>query len=134
MPVCQLIQRESGQVVVPRLKLATTFWERFRGLQLQKPLPADEGLLIAPCGSVHTHWMRFAIDIVMINEHGTVLQTRSDVQPWKLCGAPRGTRYVLETLQGTNQLQKGDNVTLSLPEGYNPPRAVLQLVQTEKFD
>ena len=134
MPVCQLIQRESGQVVVPRLKLATTFWERFRGLQLQKPLPADEGLLIAPCSSVHTHWMRFAIDIVMINRHGTVLQTRSDVRPWKLCGAPKGTRYVVETLGRTNQLKEGDNVTLSLPEGYNPPRAVLQLVQTEKFD
>ena len=134
MPVCQLIQRESGQVVVPRLKLATTFWERFRGLQLQKPLPADEGLLIAPCSSVHTHWMRFAIDIVMINRHGTVLQTRSAVRPWKLCGAPKGTRYVVETLGRTNQLKEGDNVTLSLPEGYNPPRAVLQLVQTEKFN
>lgn len=132
MSLC-LVRRESGDIVVPHLKIAATFWSRFRGLQLQKPLAADEGLLIAPCGSVHTHWMRFAIDIVMLNGEGTVLAVRSQVRPWKLCPAPKGTRFVLETLGGTNQLTDGDDLRLSIPEGYSPPLPVAQLVQTEKI-
>ena len=63
----RLINLSTSGVVVERLIFAATFWTRFRGLQFQKSLPSDEGLLIAPCRSIHTHWMRFAIDVAMLD-------------------------------------------------------------------
>lgn len=133
MSPCQLIIPESGDIIVPRLKIAATFWSRFRGLQLQSPLQPDEGLLIAPGGSVHTHWMRFAIDVVMLSEDGTVLDVRREVRPWKVCTAPRGTRFVLETLGGTTPLQVNDTVRLRFSPAETPPSKVVQLTEPAKF-
>ena len=96
----QLIVAASGRVIVPRLRLATTFWQRFRGLQFCSPLAADEGLLLLPCRSIHTHWMRFSIDVAMIDRNGLVLKIRPAVSPWCAVAGPPGTRAIVETPAG----------------------------------
>lgn len=123
----QLINDDTQAVVVPRLLIAVTFWSRFRGLQFRRELPADEGLLIAPCRSVHTHWMRFAIDIVMIDEEGTVLQVRRAVKPWRACNGPKHTQAVLEVPAETATVREGDRVTIVSPDGHPVPNCVQSL-------
>ena len=47
--------------------------DRLRGL-LGKPPPAPgHALLITPCVSVHTAFMRYPIDIVFLNSRGIIL-------------------------------------------------------------
>ncbi len=101
----QLIDAETGRVVVARLQLADTFWRRFRGLQFRPPLATDEGLLLKPCRSIHTHWIRFAIDVAMLDEHGTVLAIQSNVTPWRIATSVKGTGAVLETAAGVLEEQ-----------------------------
>lgn len=110
----QLLNAESSEILVPRLELAATFWSRFRGLQLRKELPAGAGLLIVPCRSLHTHWMRFAIDVVMIDAEGQVIEVRSSLRPWRTCAGPRGTKAVLEVSAKSALLKEGDKVAIRM--------------------
>ena len=61
-----LIDRASGAVLVPRLEVTETAWESTRGLLGRGSLAADAGLLIPHCRSIHTCFMRFAIDAVFL--------------------------------------------------------------------
>ena len=123
----QLINPDTEQVIVPRLQLAATFWTRFCGLQFRRELPTGEGLLIVPCRSVHTHWMRFAIDIVMIDAEGTVLQVRREVKPWRACNGPKHTQAVLEVPAETATVREGDRVTIVAPDDHPVPNCVQSL-------
>jgi uncharacterized membrane protein (UPF0127 family) len=94
------IERGGGAVACERCRVADTFWTRFRGLQLRPPLEEDEGLLIRPCGSVHTFFMRFPVDVVFLDAELTVLGVREAVRPWR-AAAQRGAKAVLELPAGT---------------------------------
>lgn len=61
--------------------LATTFWQRFRGLMLRRPLPPATALLIAPCNSIHMCFMRFAIDAVYLDKQGRILKITRHLRP-----------------------------------------------------
>lgn len=65
-----------------RLCLAATFWDRLMGLFSHQS--SDEILLIAPCRSVHTFGMGYAIDIAFIGREGRVLESYENVPPWRL--------------------------------------------------
>ena len=66
-----------------------------RGLLGRDGLPQGEGLLIKPCGSVHTFFMRFPIDVVFLDRELSVLAVRPEVRPWRTAGT-RGGKVVLE--------------------------------------
>lgn len=96
----RLIDADSGEVIVARLALADTYWKRLKGLQFRRELSPDEGLLVTPCRSIHTHWMRFSIDVAMLDAEGTVLEVFSAIKPWRIPSGVKGTRAVLETAAG----------------------------------
>ncbi|PQO38047.1 DUF192 domain-containing protein [Blastopirellula marina] len=97
VPVVQLIDFPSGQIVLDQLRLATRFWSRFRGLQLAAPLSPNEGLLLSPCRSVHTHFMRFPLDIYFCSDAGIVLSRHLNAQPWRCMAVNRKASFVIET-------------------------------------
>jgi uncharacterized protein len=74
-----LVDSANGRVVVPRLELALDSTARRRGLLGRDGLEEGAGLVIAPSNSVHTFFMRFAIDIVFLNRSGRVLKIRHRV-------------------------------------------------------
>ncbi|HTH71657.1 MAG TPA: DUF192 domain-containing protein [Candidatus Saccharimonadales bacterium] len=83
---------------------------RMRGLLGRRELTAGEGLLLAPAGSIHTHFMRFAIDAVFLDGDSRVVGVRSAMAPWHMARA-RGAKAVLELRAGEAQergIQVGD--------------------------
>ncbi|MGA2259580.1 MAG: DUF192 domain-containing protein [Thermoguttaceae bacterium] len=107
----------TGRVVVQRLVIADGFWSRLCGLQFRRLLPPGDGLLLVPCASIHTLWMRFAIDVAMLDRTGGVVAVRQAVRPWRLVFAPRGTHAVLEASAGTLCLSVGDTLALRSHSG-----------------
>ncbi len=93
----RLIDAESGEVLLPNLEIAHTFWRRFKGLQFRRCLPTDSGLWLRPCSSIHTCFMRFPVDIIMLDEDLRVLTVRKCVRPWRTVLCERLTRSVIET-------------------------------------
>ena len=72
-----------GTVLATRLEAAHTGPKRRKGLLGRDGLEAGEGLWIAPCESVHTFFMRFAIDVVFAARDGRVVKVVQAVQPWR---------------------------------------------------
>jgi len=109
------VRSENGVVLCGRCRLADSWGSRLRGLLGKKKLEAGEGLLLTPGGSIHTFFMRFAIDVVFLETDLTVLGFRETVRPWRMVGW-RGARSVLELPAGTCEqrgLRTGDRLTLS---------------------
>ena len=93
------IELESGEVVCERCLMATNPVLRFRGLLGKKELPKGEGILLRPCASVHTMFMRFAIDVVFCDGDLRVLSVAAEVPKWRL-RAQRGAKVAIELAAG----------------------------------
>jgi uncharacterized protein len=99
-------------VVCQPCVVAESFAARMRGLLGRRALPAREGMLIRRESSVHTFFMRFAIDVVFLDADERVLRIDANVGPWRL-KACRGARSVLELAAGASAgLSVGDRIEL----------------------
>lgn len=74
----------SSSCLIPNVRKTASIWERMRGLLARPPLQNGEGLLIAPCPSVHTFGMRYALDLVFLDRAGRVLKLVCDLRPWSM--------------------------------------------------
>jgi uncharacterized membrane protein (UPF0127 family) len=86
-----------------RVRVADGFISRALGLLVGAPLRAAEGLLIAPCSSIHTIGMRYPIDVVFVARDARVLRVYPNVRAGRLRFAP-GARGVLELRSGVAAL------------------------------
>jgi uncharacterized protein len=73
-----------GVDVCGRCAVADRIFSRMRGLLGRRELAAGEGLLIRPAPSIHTFFMRFAIDAIFLSRDGEVLKVAPDVKPWRM--------------------------------------------------
>ena len=97
-----VINLETGQVLARQLHLADNFWRRFWGLLLFKKIAPDEGLLLTPCRSVHTCFMRFTIDVIILDNSQKVVAVYPWVKPWRMLTGPNNGKHVLELPPGTS--------------------------------
>jgi len=88
-----------GCVVCERCAVADTAPARMRGLLGRSDLEPGEGVLLRPAPSIHTWFMRFAIDAVFLDKDLCVLEVRENLTPWRFA-ARRGARAVLELAAG----------------------------------
>ena len=108
----QALVRSDGTVVCEKCLVADSPFKRMRGLLGRADLPAEEGVLLRPAGSVHTAFMRFPIDVVFLDREGAVVGIAPELRPWRAAGR-RGARAVLELPAGECErrgLQTGDRV------------------------
>lgn len=96
-----LINLDTGQVLIRRLHIANTFRRRLLGLLPCRGLEAGEGMLLTPCRSVHTFFMRFTIEVLYLDKQLQVVAAFSNVGPWRVLPAAREVCHVLEMAPGT---------------------------------
>lgn len=94
----RLLRTARGDVI--RAEVADSFLRRFRGLMLRRALPADGGLLLAPCASIHMCFMRFAIDAVYLDDDCRILKIAPHLLPWLGLSCCRGAWGCLELPAG----------------------------------
>jgi uncharacterized membrane protein (UPF0127 family) len=107
-------------VLADRVGVAATRAERAVGLLSRTGLEPGEALWIVPSRGVHTCGMRFPIDVVALDEAGTVIDCVSNLRPWRMRLPRRGTAGVLELPAGTlvaSGTAVGHHVLLELAEG-----------------
>jgi uncharacterized protein len=85
---------------VCRAGVASSFSARLRGMMLTASLKPGTGLLFPRTSSVHTHFMRYPIDVVFLDRERRVLSIRDTLKPWRFASA-RGAAAVLELAAGT---------------------------------
>jgi uncharacterized membrane protein (UPF0127 family) len=74
-------------------------FSRLRGLVGRAGMTPGEGLLLRPSPSIHTWFMRFAIDVVFLDRDLRVLRVVHSLKPWRFA-ACRGAHAVLELPPG----------------------------------
>lgn len=84
-----------------RIVEARTRRSRGRGLARMDAMPADLGLQLAPCRSVHTFGMRFALDLIWLDSAGRVVRVDEAVPPRRFRTCWRA-RSVIETRGGAS--------------------------------
>ncbi len=111
-----LVRADDGAVVVERLLAADTFATRWLGLQFRSSLDVRSGLLLVPCGSIHTACMRFAVDAAFLDAGGKVVEVRRGVRPWRVAVPAAPAHAVLETAAGVlDALAPGVRLRLAAP-------------------
>jgi uncharacterized protein len=94
--------------------VADTSEKRRTGLLKHTGLAPGEGLWIKPCESVHTFFMKFAIDLVYIDKKLKVRKARKAVPAWRL-SACLTAHSILELPAGTIErtgTQAGDELSI----------------------
>jgi uncharacterized membrane protein (UPF0127 family) len=81
---CLMRSARGDAVLATRLELAADSRSRRRGLLGRDHLDPGAALVIAPCSSVHTFFMRFPIDVLFVRRDGTVLKCVRDLGPWRI--------------------------------------------------
>ncbi len=50
----------------------------------KKELLEADGLMLDPCRSIHTFFMRYSLDIVFINSKNEIIKIIRDLKPWRM--------------------------------------------------
>ena len=89
-----------GTPIIESGRMARTLWSRFRGLMGVASLPPGSGLVIEPCSSIHTHFMRFPIDVLYVNRDHVIVGIDRNLRPWWLGRFYKKVLYVVELPTG----------------------------------
>jgi uncharacterized protein len=136
----QLDSEPDAKPIATRLEVADGYWSRLRGWQFRSTPPAGSGLILIPCRSVHTFWLRFALDLILLDRSGVVVDVRRKVAPWRIVPGRADVHGVLELPAGETiwSVQAGDALRLveeaSSAERPPLPRSVQFLHEGSSFN
>jgi uncharacterized membrane protein (UPF0127 family) len=101
-------------VLADRIERATTVLARLRGLLGRDHLAEGSALVIEPCTSIHTFFMRFAIDALFLDRDGRVVRAIGSMRPFRMSRVYPSAALVVELPAGTlarSGVRQGDKVS-----------------------
>jgi uncharacterized membrane protein (UPF0127 family) len=78
-----VVNERTRRVVGTAVREPQGFWGSFVGLMGKRDLPAGHGLLFKPARGIHTHFMRFSIDLIFLDKANRVTKVREAMAPWR---------------------------------------------------
>lgn len=105
-----------NNMIADAIKVADNFVTRTFGLIPKSSLKEGEGLMIKPCCSIHTFFMKFAIDVLFVNQKNEVVALYENVKPWRILPVHFSSQYVIELPAGEitkKGIEKYDALTLT---------------------
>ena len=88
-----------GSTVIKDVMLADTYVKRFKGYMFCKT-PCCNAIILIPCSSIHTFFMKFRIDVLFINEKMEIAKKIENLGPGKLILPVKGVKMVIEGRAG----------------------------------
>jgi len=80
---------------------ATGFSGRLRGLMFRNSFPAgSDALFLYPCRAIHTFFLRFPLDILLLNDNMQILGACAALEPGKIGPLVAGVTGVVELPAG----------------------------------
>ena len=110
-----LLMDQSREIVIAeKLQMANKPLERMVGLLGRSFLPYGEGILLVPCNSIHTYFMRFSIDILFLDRFQKVLKIVENLQPYRFatCLKAFQTVEIPAGTVGKLNIEAGSNLVL----------------------
>lgn len=110
----QIINKTKNKILADKACVADTFFKRLAGLMGKKQLPKDEALIFYKAGSIHTLFMRFAIDVVFLDRDFCVLRVVKNLTPWRVSFCMKSF-VTIEFTSSSNiaaHIEKGDCIEI----------------------
>ncbi|MFW0966527.1 MAG: DUF192 domain-containing protein [Thermacetogeniaceae bacterium] len=104
-----------GVVLAQEVEICFSFWKRFKGLLGRRSFPVGTGLLLKPCKSVHSYFVRFPFDAVFLNEDMVIVHIMESMPPYRISPVIWDAVSVLELPAGIARLsgsRVGDQLSL----------------------
>jgi len=98
--VARIVNVSKGTTVAGQARKAESLWARLVGLMGRRRLEEGEGLLLSPCSSVQTFFMRFPIDVIFVDGEAKVVKVAPALGPFRVALGGRGARDALEVAAG----------------------------------
>lgn len=92
----KIIIKKNSQIITDNAQRADNFFTRFKGLMFVKEIEDNYALHITPCNQIHMLNMRFALDVIYLDQNSRVVRVDENVQPGKICKTVRNAKSVIE--------------------------------------
>jgi uncharacterized protein len=92
----RLINQTKNIILAEDVFLAKTPLGRIKGLLGRKVFLSDQAIILDPCNSVHTFFMRFPIDIIFVDKDYKIIQILPELKPNKISRIYWNSRRVIE--------------------------------------
>lgn len=98
--------------ILENLPLAEAMLDRMIGLMFKDEGQVKSGLFIDPCKSIHTFFMKFALDVAFVDSKGKVVRVIFGMKPWRLTRTYFTASSVIEVRAGLlpKDLARGDQL------------------------
>ena len=90
-----------NNLIAADVRVARNFFSRSIGLISKKILSDNEALIIKPCCSIHTLFMKFDIDVLFVNNKNEIIALYERVKPWRILPIHWNSSYVIELAPGS---------------------------------
>ncbi len=114
--ISRVINITKNTVIAEKVEVANTTPKRIKGLLGRDGLDKGQALVIIPCSSIHTFFMKFSIDVLFVNNKGKAVAIAHSLPPNRLFGSYLKGKYVVELSPGTlfsSRTEEGDIIQLS---------------------
>jgi uncharacterized protein len=104
----------TGHVVAEKAVLANSPLSRMKGLLGRGSMPHTEAIILRPAASIHTVFMRFALDIIYLDREDRIVKVVANLVPYRFSSAKKA-HTVLEMTSGATagmDLQTGDQLLM----------------------
>lgn len=100
MQVVQIFNLNKGTVIAQQARLASSLGQRMKGLLGQDSLSTNEALVLKPCSSIHTFFMRFSIDVLFLDKNMQIIRLFRNMPPNRLSPIVWGSKIAIELPAG----------------------------------
>jgi len=106
--------KNSSEALTGNILHAKNWLDRLIGLMFAERTIKIDGLLIEPCNSIHTCFMKFNLDLFFLNKNNEIVCIIRNLKPWRFTRPYFQARKVLEVKEGIipQHVQIGDKLEL----------------------
>lgn len=108
---------QSTEILLSELRIASNLFSRMKGLLGTNDIGTQEGLWIHRCNSIHTFFMRYAIDCVFVDRNLVVKNVVKAIPPGRMVWPKWRATSVIEMKAGRAeelQIREGDRLHVGL--------------------
>ena len=102
-----ILNKTTNEKFDVKIRSANSFFKRFIGLMGKKDIDFAMLFINMNNPTIHTHFMRFDIDVYFLDENNIVID-KTTLKPWKFYSPSKKSKYVLETKKGKLKIKIGD--------------------------
>ena len=102
----------NDKLIISDIHIADSFMERLRGYMFHEK-PHYNGIVLSPCNSIHTFFMKFDIDVLFLDENMLVVKKIASLEKNKTIKPIKNVVYTIEAPQGGfEMIQVGDSIKI----------------------